>query len=473
MLEHHGLWIGGQLVEPDTTATIQVESPSTEEIIGSVPDASTGDVDRAVAAARSSFDHGKWSRWTWEERAAVLQTAADILAPQADDLSRLVTSENGVMLAYRQGDVASQFAWYLGLPPSTAERRVAPSGEQGLIVKEPVGVVAAILPWNAPVSLALSKVIPALLCGCSVIWKPAPETPLHAYAIYEAFQQAGLPPGVLNVLTAGREVSEYLVAHPGVDMVSFTGSTAAGKRIGAVCGGQVKRVALELGGKSAAIILDDFDVSKARAVLGAGMLRNSGQACAALTRLLVPRQREAELVDAFAAIASAVKVGDPFDLTTVVGPLIADRQRERVLNYIDVARDEGARVVVGGRRPEGLPKGYYVEPTLLASCTNDMRSSREEIFGPVASVIAYDSVDEAIAIANDSPYGLAGAVFSEDVERATRIASQIRAGNVGVNTASSNIAFPFGGYHESGIGRQHGTECLHEYQEIKAIVGAA
>jgi acyl-CoA reductase-like NAD-dependent aldehyde dehydrogenase len=472
MIEHHGLWIGGGLVEPDSTAVIPVESPSTEEIIGSVPDASTADVDRAVAAARAAFDAHEWSTWEWEERAAVLQKAADILAPQADDLSRLVTSENGIMIAYRQGDVSSQFAWYLGLPPSKSERRTAPSGQQGLVVKEPVGVVAAILPWNAPVSLALGKVIPALLCGCSVIWKPAPETPLHAYAICEAFHQAGLPPGVLNLLTAGREVSEHLVAHPGVDMVSFTGSTLAGKRIGALCGGQVKRVALELGGKSAAIILDDFDVANSRAVLGAGMLRNSGQACAALTRLLVPRRREAELVDAFGSIAKAVQVGDPFDPATVVGPLIADRQRARVLDYIELARDEGAKVVVGGKRPEDLTKGYYVEPTLLASCTNDMRSSREEIFGPVASVIAYDTVDEAIAIANDSPYGLAGAVFSEDTEKATRVASRIRAGIVGVNTASTDIAFPFGGYRESGIGRQHGTECLHEYQEIKAIVGA-
>jgi len=473
MIEHDDLWMGGQLVKPHSTARIAVESPSTEELIGHVPDSDSIDVDRVVGAARAAFDAGDWSRWSWADRAAVLRKTADILAPDAELLSQLVTSENGVMISYRQGDVSSQFDWYLGLDPVLTERREAPSGERGLIVKEPVGVVAAILPWNAPVSLGLGKILPALLCGCTVVWKPAPETPLHAYAICDAFHRAGLPPGVLNVLTAGREASEYLVSHPGIDMVSFTGSTGAGKRIGAICGGQVKRVALELGGKSPAVILDDFDVAQSRAVLSGGMLRNSGQACAALTRLLVPRRREAELVESFVAIAESVKVGDPFDPATVVGPLIADRQRDRVLGYIELARQEGATVATGGSRPNDLPTGYYVQPTVLASCTNDMRSSREEIFGPVVSVIAYDSVDEAIALANDTPYGLAGAVYSRDIERATAVASRIRAGSVGVNTASSSIAFPFGGYGESGIGRQHGTECVHEYVEIKAIIGAA
>jgi len=471
--EHDRLWIGGDLVKPASSDRIEVESPSTEEIIGSAPDATFADVDRAVASARSAFDVGEWRRWTWGERAAVLQKTADILAPEAEALSRLVTSENGVMIAYRQGDVSSQFDWYLGLDPVVPEPREAGSGERGVVVKEPVGVVAAIVPWNAPVSLALGKVIPALLCGCSVIWKPAPETPLHAFVICEAFHRAGLPPGVLNLVTAGREVSEYLVGHREVDMVSFTGSTAAGKRIGAICGEQVKRAALELGGKSAAVILDDFDASQARLVLAGGMLRNSGQACAALTRLLVPRSREAEFVDAFAAIADAVQVGDPFDPATVVGPLIADRQRERVLGYIALAQDEGAKVAAGGRRPDHLLRGYYVQPTVLASCTNDMRSSREEIFGPVVSVIPYDTIEGAVDLANDSSYGLAGAVYSSDVDRATRVASQIRAGSVGVNTASSNIAFPFGGFRESGIGRQHGRECLDEYLEIKAIIGGA
>jgi aldehyde dehydrogenase (NAD+) len=467
--------IGGDEVSSTGSGRIEVESPSTEEVVGSVPDATFEDVDRAVEAAARAFAESPWPRMSWSERAAILRRAGEILAPKADELTRLVTSENGIMITYQQGNVQGQFDWYLGLDAPAEEVRLSPSGgpsnsgERGLIVREPVGVVAAILPWNSPVGLALGKILPALLCGCTVIWKPAPETPLHAYPIAKAFYDAGLPPGVLSVIPAGREVSEHLVSHAGVDMVSFTGSTAAGKRIGSICGGQVKRVALELGGKSAAILLNDFDISGVPGVLGGGMLLNSGQACSAWTRLLVPRSRESELVDAFSAVASSVKVGDPFDPTTVVGPLIAERQRNRVEGFIALAQEEGAKVTTGGGRPNDMTKGWYVEPTVLASSTNQMRASREEIFGPVVSVIAYDSEDEAVAIANDTSYGLSGAVFTSDEDHGVEVARRFRAGTVGVNTLGISAAFPFGGYKESGIGRQHGRECLDEFLETKTI----
>jgi betaine-aldehyde dehydrogenase len=471
-MDRNQLWIDGELVAPASGARIEVESPSTEEIVGSVPDSTIDDVDRAVAAASRAFKEGPWPRMSWSERAAFIRRAGELLAPQADELTQLVSSENGIMVTYRQGHVQGQFDWYLGLE-SLEEERTSPRGERGLIVKEPAGVVAAVLPWNVPVRLALGKLLPALLCGCTVVWKPAPETPLHTYPITQAFYEAGLPAGVLNVVPAGREVSEHLVAHPDIDVVSFTGSTAAGKRVGALCAGQVKRVALELGGKSAAIVLDDFDASQVPVVLGGGMLLNSGQACSAWTRLLVPSSRESELTDAFSAVAESVQVGDPFDPATVVGPLIAARQRDRVEGYIALAREEGAKVAIGGGRPAGLPKGYYIEPTVLASCTNQMRSSREEIFGPVVSVIPYGSEHEAVAIANDTNYGLAGAVFTSDEDHGVEVARHIRAGTVGVNTLGISQAFPFGGYKESGVGRQFGRECLEEFLEVKTIARPA
>ena len=464
------LLIGGNTVAPSSATTIDVINPATEVLVGRVPLGAEADMDRAIAAARHAFDEGPWPRMSVEDRRAVLRSAADRLDLIADELSVLATNENGTLVRNRAGHIAGRVRYFADLPVPGPELRVAMTGEQAAIVQEPIGVVAAIVPWNAPIALSVTKFLPALLVGCTVVLKPAPETPLTAYVLAEAFLEAGLPPGVLNVVPADREVSEYLVRHPGIDHVSFTGSTAAGKRIASICGEQVKRCALELGGKSPVILLDDVDAAAvAPAVLGGGMLLNNGEACCAWTRILVPAARHDELVDAFCAVVDRLRVGDPLDLTIDLGPLVSSRQRDRVEGYIALGRDEGAKVAVGGGRPSGLKTGWFVEPTILASADNQMRSSREEIFGPVVSVIPYHDEPDAIAIANDTPFGLSSAIFTQDQDRGLALAGQIRAGTVGINSLAFNIEFPFGGYKESGIGRQHGPESLVEFLQTKSI----
>jgi acyl-CoA reductase-like NAD-dependent aldehyde dehydrogenase len=446
-----------------------VVSPATEEHVGDVMLAGKADVDKAVGAARRAFDEGPWPRMSVDQRRAILLEAAALLAPKAEELSTLVTTENGVNIKFQQGNVAGSFDYYANLPYPEPEYRELFGGAGALVVREPVGVVGAIVPWNAPMGLGLSKLIPALVAGCTVVMKPSPETPLHDFVVAEALAEAGLPPGVVSVIPADREVSEELVRHPGVDMISFTGSTAAGRRIGSICGEQVKRVTLELGGKSAAIVLDDMDAAQAAMVLHTGMLLNNGEACMAWTRILVPRQRHDELVDAFVGVLEQVAVGDPMDPTKDIGPLVAERQRDRVEGYIRSGLDDGAKVVFGGGRPADLDKGWYVEPTLFVNARNDMKMCREEIFGPVGTVIPYDDVDEAVAIANDSNYGLAGGVFTGDPARGHEIAGRIRAGTIGVNSLGVSSNVPFGGYKDSGVGRAHGPEGFAEFFEYKTI----
>jgi acyl-CoA reductase-like NAD-dependent aldehyde dehydrogenase len=475
VFERDHLLIGGRQAPPAGSEFIDVVSPATEEVVGRVPLASPADVDDAVAAARHAFDHGPWPRMSVDERRRVLLAAADRLDAIADELSVLAVQENGTLIRNRSGHIAGRVRYFAGLEVPAPEYRVAGTGEQAAIVREPIGVVAAIVPWNAPIALSVTKFLPALLVGCSVVLKPAPETPLTAYPLVEAFLDAGLPPGVLNVVPADREVSELLVRHPDVDLVSFTGSTGAGKAIGAICAQQVKRCGLELGGKSPVILLDDVDAAAvAPGVLGGGMLLNNGEACCAWTRILVPAARHDELVEAFCGVVRDVRVGDPLDTDTDLGPLISRNHRDRVESYIASGREDGALIAIGGGRPADLPKGWYVEPTILAAADNAMRSSREEIFGPVVSVIPYADEAEAIAIANDSSYGLSSGIFTSDYDRGLALAGQIRAGTVGINSLAFNIEFPFGGYKESGIGRQHGPESLDEFLEIKTIgVGAA
>jgi aldehyde dehydrogenase (NAD+) len=406
-----------------------------------------------------------------EKRRAVLRRAGALLEAQADQLDALVTSENGTLLRNHPGHTERAFRYLAEVDVPAPEDRRTVSGARAQIVHEPAGVVAAIVPWNGPLWLAALKVIPALLAGCTVVLKPAPETPLDSYPLVQAFADAGLPPGVLNVVTAHREVAQELVASRDVDVVSFTGSTAAGRKIGAICGEQIKRVFLELGGKSAAIILDDADVeATVPAVLAGGMLMHNGQSCVAWSRVLVPASRHDEIVDAICDHLRSVRTGDPFDTSTDLGPLVSSRQRERVESYIALAQQEGANVAFGGGRPKGLEYGWYVEPTLLIDATNSMKSSREEIFGPVASVITYRDVDDAVRIANDSDYGLSGAVFTGDVARGLQVADRVRTGSISVNRVGSDLAFPFGGYKASGLGRQNGPEGLLEYLEIKTIV---
>jgi aldehyde dehydrogenase (NAD+) len=470
MIEHDHLFIGGDWVAPAGGKRLTVVSPYTEQPVGRVPLGSVADIDRAVVAARRAFDLGPWPRMTLGERQAVLARVGVAVAPLASELDEVVTTENGVPIRFHQGTLASRFDYYATLDLTLEEVRTAPSGDEALVIHEPVGVVAAIVPWNSPLFLAVAKVIPALLAGCTVVLKPAPETPLSPYPLAEAFREAGLPEGVLNIVAADRDVSEVLVRHPDVDCVSFTGSTAAGKVIGAACGAQIKRIGLELGGKSAAILLDDVDVATAvPAVLAGGMFSINGQACVAWSRILVPRRRHDEIVDALCQNAVEARIGDPLDPATLLGPLVAARQRDRVEGYIALGVSEGARIAVGGGRPTGQPTGWFVEPTVLVDATNSMRVCREEVFGPVVAVIPHDGDDDAIRIANDSSYGLAAGIFSADDERALGLARRIRAGSVGIKNSGLNVAFPNGGFKESGFGRQYGPEGVFEFLETKAI----
>jgi acyl-CoA reductase-like NAD-dependent aldehyde dehydrogenase len=470
LIKHDQLFIGGRWAEPASTQQLTVTSPATEDVIATVALGSAGDVDAAVAAARTAFDEGPWPRMAVDERRALIRAFGRALAHDIDGLSHLISSDTGQLIRYRQGNVVPAFDYYTSLDLPEPEYRVAPDGAAALIVHEPVGVVAAIMPWNAPMGLTLHSILPALLAGCPVVIKPPRETPLYAFPLAQACLDAGLPDGVLSVVTCDRPASEHLVRHPGVDLVSLVGSTEAGIRIGALCAEQVKRARLELGGKSAAIFLDDADIATAAPLaLNAGALLCNGEACAAWTRLLVPRSREAEIIDALRDILSGAVVGDPLDPATDVGPLVSRQQRETVERYIDIGAKEGAKIAFGGGSPAHLDRGWYIEPTLFTDVTNSMQVAREEIFGPVAVVISYEDVEDAVRIANDSPYGLAGAVLTQDHARGVAVAQRIRAGAVGVNSLGYGLAFPFGGFKQSGIGREHGPESLHEVLEVKAI----
>ena len=468
------LFIGGEWAGPAGTGHIDVVSASTEEVIGRVPDGTAGDIDAAVRAARAAFDSGPWPRLEPSERVKVLAALSENIKARFMEFAQLITGENGTTIQFSMMGQALGAAmvvdYYVNLADSVVfeEERTGLTGTS-LVRRAPVGVVGVIVPWNAPLILALNKVAPALLMGCTCVIKPAPETPLDAYVLAECLVDAGLPPGVVNIVAAGREVGEHLVTHPGIDKISFTGSTLAGKRIAALCGERVRRVTLELGGKSAAIVCDDVDFEPTVAgLVPAGMMIN-GQACAAQTRILAPRTRYAELVDGLADAVSRLNVGDPYDDATDVGPLVAERQRDRVEAYIASGIADGARVVTGGGRPAGLDRGWYVEPTVFADVDNSMRIAREEIFGPVVCVIPYDTVDEAVAIANDSTYGLSGSVWSADPARALDIARRIRTGTSTVNGWRWDFNCPFGGFKESGLGREGGPEGLEAYCEYQTI----
>lgn len=474
MHQHDRLYIGGEWRAPAGTDVLEVTNPATEEVIGRVPLATTADMDAAVAAARHAFDTGPWPRTEPAERAAVLTTLSKLLMGRVDEVARLISAESGSPLSFATPAQAFAptmiFDYYANLAATFPFEEVR-AGILGPVVvrREPVGVVAAVIAWNVPLFLAAAKLAPALLAGCTVVLKPAPETPLNAFLLAELCQEAGIPPGVVNIVAADRDVSEYLVRHPGVDKVSFTGSTAAGRTIAAVCGEQLKRCSLELGGKSAAILLDDVDLGTALPFLvGAGVM-NNGEACVAQTRILAPRARYDEVVGAVAAAASALTVGDPLEAGTDVGPLIHARQRERVEGYIAAGTDAGARLVAGGGRPAGLDRGFYVEPTVFADVDNSMRIAQEEIFGPVLSVIGYDGEEQAVAIANDSAYGLSGTVWSADGEHALDVARRVRAGTLAVNHFTIDFAAPFGGFKGSGIGREFGPEGLEAFCELKSI----
>jgi len=480
MRTHEKLFIGGEWIAPAGTNTIDVISPHSEELVGRVPEGTEVDIDRAVAAARDAFDHGDWSRMTPAERIEIVQNFCNIYAAQMMEMAAIVTEEMGSPISFSQLaqspapwmmlntflQIAADYPW--------EERRPGAFGSDVIVRREGVGVVGAIVPWNVPQFVTMSKLAPALLAGCSIVIKPSPETPLDAFFMAQLLEEAGVPKGVVSIVPAGREVGEHLVRHPGVDKIAFTGSTAAGRKIASICGEQLKRCTLELGGKSAAIILDDADLAATVEGLKFASLMNNGQACVAQTRILASKSRYNEVVDAISAMVGGLAVGDPSDPATEVGPLVAERQQERVEKYIALGQEEGAKVVVGGNgRPAGLEKGWYVQPTVFADVTNDMRIAQEEIFGPVLAVIPYEGVDDAVRIANDSDFGLAGSVWTADIEQGMDIARRVRTGTYGINQYTMDFVAPFGGYKGSGIGREFGREGLEHYLELKSIVPPA
>ncbi len=478
MRVHDRFYIDGDWVAPASSAVLDVVSPHTEEIVGRVPEATAADMDRAVAAARRAFDSGPWPRMAPAERAAAVGRLADIYAGRLGDFAELITAEMGSPITFSQLAQAPQPQLMLSYFAALGKDFTWEDERPGLfgpvtVRREPVGVVAAIVPWNVPQFTIMTKLPAALVAGCTVVVKPAPETPLDAYLLAELIEQAGLPPGVVNIVPGGREVGEHLVSHPGVDKVAFTGSTAAGRRIASICGEQLKRCSLELGGKSAAIILDDADLAATVGWLEMASLMNNGQACVAQTRILAPSSRYDETVDTVAAMVAGLRVGDPADPATQIGPLVARRQQDRVEGYIAIGQEEGAKVVTGGSRAAGRERGWYVAPTVFADVDPAMRIAREEIFGPVLSVIRYSDEDDAVRIANDSEYGLAGTVWTADPERGMEIARRVRTGTYGVNMYMIEACAPFGGYKASGIGRELGPEGLMGYLEYKSIARPA
>lgn len=477
MTERPELFVGGEWRTPRGGEVVEVRNPATGARVGTAALASAADIDDAVRAARASFDSGVWATATPEERSAVLHRAADLLEKRADDLAVSITSELGCPLWFSQKahvpNPIRHTRYYADLARDFAYDEPRTDGTfSSVVTQEPVGVVAAITPWNGPLSTPSLKVAPSLAAGCSVVLKPPPETPLTAYAFADALLEAGLPAGVLSIVPGDREAGQALVDHPEVDKIAFTGSSAAGKKIMASAASRIARVTLELGGKSAAIVLDDADPAVVvPALLPMAMMVN-GQACIAQTRVLVPRARQQDFVDALADAISGQRVGDPMAADTMIGPMVSERQRDRVAGYIATGREEGARVVVGGETltlPPELEGGWFVAPTLLADVDNSMRVAQEEIFGPVMAVIAYDDEDDAVCIANDSVYGLSGSVWSPDVDRAVAVARRVRTGMVSINGSPQAYGSPFGGYKQSGIGREMGPEGFRSFLETKSI----
>ena len=471
MLVRDRFFIGGEWVAPSGSETIEVHNAGTGEVMGRVPAGTEKDVAAAVSAARAAF--AKWSETPPAARAEFLDKISAALKARADELARTIAQEVGMPLKMasriQAGLPIANFANYAKLVKDFVfEQRVGNS----LVVREPVGVVGAITPWNYPLHQIALKVAPALAAGCTVVLKPSEVAPFNAFILAEAAESAGLPKGVLNVVTGyGATAGEALVKHPGVDMISFTGSTRAGKRISELAAQTVKRVALELGGKSASVILDDADLATAVKGTLNGCYLNSGQTCTALTRMLVPEKLYPEATRIAAEVAKGFTVGDPLAEGTRLGPLTSKAQLERVRNYIEKGIAEGAELVAGGAEaPEGVPAGgYYVRPTVFGKVRNDMTIAQEEIFGPVLSIIAYRDEEDAVRIANDSPYGLAGAVWSKDEARAQRVARRIRAGQVDVNGGAFNMNAPFGGFKQSGHGREAGVYGLEEFLEYKSL----
>ncbi|MBU9620604.1 aldehyde dehydrogenase [Burkholderia multivorans] len=471
------LYIGGRWVAPASTETCAVLNCATEDVVAHAAMANEADIDAAVRAARDAFDRGPWPHLSPAERGAFLEKIAARLEALNDDFARGWSIESGVLYRIAKPRIglflSGAFRQYAAMAhsyPFVAPAR-AVTGHQAYRVQEPVGVVAVIVPWNGPAGLLAYKIAPALLAGCTVVIKNSPETPSSGHLFAQICDEVGLPPGVVNMLTADRTVSESLVRHPGVDKITFTGSTGAGRRIGAVAAERVARVTLELGGKSPAVVLDDYDVETAAKVLGAPYFSYlSGQVCHSLTRIIVPRAKHDRMVDALVEAARGMVLGDPLDDATSMGPLATAAQRDVVERLVAQGVSDGARLAIGGKRPAHLTRGFFFEPTVFANVDNRSRIAQNEFFGPVLSVIPADSEQHAIEMANDTIFGLNAAVFTHDTERALRVARRLRAGSVGHNASRTDFSIGFGGFKQSGIGREGGTGGLEAFLESKTVV---
>ena len=474
LFHHDALFINGAWQKSAGTKRIDVIGAATGQVIGSMPEGTEADIDTAVASARQALRSPAWGGLTPAERGALLNRFADALEKRIPDLTQRVSMQNGMPIATAEqlegGYSVAILRYYAALAAAQQpeESRPSPLGFTTLVRREPVGVVGAIVPWNFPVVLSVMKIGPALAAGCTLVLKPSPGTVLDSILVADAAAEAGLPPGVINWVPGGRELGAYLVAHPGVDKVAFTGSTAAGRSIAQVCGKLLRPVSLELGGKSAAILLDDVNLDAFLQGLPAASLTSNGQACFSCTRILVPDSRYKEIVDAIAATVSSFVVGDPLDRATHIGPLGSAVHRDRVEGYIAQGKRE-ARLLTGGGRPAGLADGWYVQPTVFADVDNKAVIAQEEIFGPVLSILRYGSDEEALQIANDSVYGLGGTVWSPDRERAIAVARRVESGTVGINGYLPDLNAPFGGVKTSGLGRELGPEALASYQQYKSV----
>ena len=470
------LFIGGEWIDSTGSDLIDVIAPASGETYMQVANATVADVDRAVAAAREAFDNGPWPRMSHEERAGYMLALADELTRRAADIAQIWPNEMGILhsmaSAFAPG-AGDFFRYYAGLAdtfPFEEELPTVSGAQVGLLVREPVGVVGAIIPWNGPIMITAFKVAPALIAGCTVVIKGSPEAPGHTLLLAEAAKAAGIPNGVINVIVADRQASEALVRNPGIDKIGFTGSSATGRRIATILGDRMARYTLELGGKSAALILDDYDAEAAAAELAARACDMTGQVCASLTRIIVPSGRADAVAEAIGAAFSKVIVGDPFDPASQMGPLATSVQRDRVESYIEKVKAAGFRLVSGGRRPAHLNRGFYIEPTVFAGVDNQSAIAQEEIFGPVLCVIPARDEDDAVRLANDSIFGLNGAVFTNDADKAYSVARRIRTGTVGQNGHLTDFTIAFGGFKQSGVGREGGVEGLYPYLETKTVL---